>query len=64
MKVATNYVPDESKYYLTERKEYEVYFVGARAIIVNDNKQETVIISDESGCAHLDYYCWDIIDEN
>lgn len=63
MKVKTNFVPDEGKYYLTEGKEYEVYFVGVRAVIIADNKEETIIMLDDAGCAHLDYYCWDVVDD-
>lgn len=63
MKVKTNFVPDDGKYYLTEGKEYEVYFEGKRSIIRADNDEEAVIVLDEAGCAHLDYYCWEIIDD-
>ena len=65
MKVKTNFVPNESKYYLTEDKEYEVYFKfkGKRSIIITDIDEEAVIMIDDAGCAHLDYYCWDVVDD-
>ena len=63
MKVKTDYVPEDKKFYLTEGKEYEVTIKsgGDLKTIIGDGGGEVFIYIPK--CAHLNNEPWEIVDE-
>lgn len=62
MKVKTNYVPEGCDY-LTVGKVYEAKPIkfDLYYVVSDDGEGCNVSISD-TGCAHLDFYCWEIVE--
>jgi hypothetical protein len=72
MQIKTDYVPEHSKDYITQGKVYELVNIPLYGILgeatiddteaIIDDTGETIFIA-VSGCAHLDFKPWTIVEE-
>ncbi len=62
MKIKTNYVPEDCDY-LTVGKVYEAKLIKSDLYyVVADDGEGCSVSTSDVGCAHLDLYCWEIVE--